>query len=140
MAQGILSKDTELFYNSGTAQTPVWTQIRDLQEVPDMGAAPEKVEVTTLEDGARRYISGIRDYGDLVFTFLYDNDGATSNYRVLKGLEGAIETWKVSLPDGTNFKFDGEVAVIIGGAGVNAALTFTANIALNSDITVSNPA
>lgn len=140
MATGLLSKDITLSYNSGTELAPTWTQIHDLQEVPDMGAAPEKVEVSTLEDGSKRYIEGIKDYGELSFTFLYDNSGETSNYRVLKSLEGSIKQWKVGFPDTTTFAFDGSVATIIGGAGVNAALTFSAAITLNSDITVANPA
>lgn len=140
MATGILSKDTVLSYNSGTAQTPVWTDITDLQEIPDMGATPEQVEVTTLDDASKRYIAGLKDYGELTFKFLYDNSGATSNYRVLKGIEGAIKEWKLTFPDNTEFEFTGSVSTIIDGAGVNAALTFSAAITLNSDITVTNPA
>jgi len=139
-ATGILSEGITLSYNSGTDIAPVWTEITDLQEIPDLGAAPETVEVTTLADSSRRYISGLKDYGELSFVFLYDNSAATSNYRVLKGLEGGIEEWQVKFPDGATFTFEGEVSTVIGGAGVNAALTFTANIALNSDITVVNPA
>lgn len=140
MATGILSEGITLAYNSGTSTTPVWTDIPDLQEIPDLGAAPENVEVTTLADSSKRYISGLKDYGELAFTFLYDNEGATSNYRILKGLEGGVEEWQVEFPDGTTFTFEGEVATVIAGAGTNAALTFTANIALNSDITVVDPA
>lgn len=136
MATGILSKDTELFYDvSGTP-----TQVTDLQEIPDIGATPEQVEVTTLEDSSKRYIAGLKDYGELSFTFLYDNSGATSNYRVLKSIEGVIKDWELVLPDGTEFHFSGSPTVILGGAGVNAALTFTASITLNSDITVVDPA
>jgi hypothetical protein len=136
-ATGILSEGITLSYYDLDATA--YVQVPDLQEMPDLGAAPELVEVTTLDDSAKRYITGLKDYGSLAFTFLYDNDASGSNYRVLKDLEGAIEEWQVELPDGTTFTFDAEVSTVIMGAGVNAPLTFTANLALNSDITVANP-
>jgi hypothetical protein len=78
----------------------------------------------------------------LAFKFLYDNSGATSNYRIVRGLEeaGSVVDWKVTFPDNTEFAFSGEVTTSIDGASVNNAITFTANITLNSDITVTNPA
>lgn len=138
MATGILSKGITLSYKNSEA----WVEIPDLQEIPDLGGEVDTVEVTTLADGAKRYINGIKDYGDLAFVFLYDNSTATSNYRVIRGLEdtGAITEWKVSFPDGTEFAFSGSVVTKIAGAGVGDALTFTATITLNSDIKVTNPA
>ena len=77
----------------------------------------------------------------MAFKFLYDNSGATSNYRIVHGLEeaGSVVDWKVTFPDNTEFAFSGEVTTSIDGASVNNAITFTANITLNSDITVTNP-
>lgn len=144
MATGILSEGIEFYYNpaDATATLPAsgWVQVTDLQEIPDLGGTPDNVEVTTLDDASRRYIAGLKDYGDLSFTFLYDNSSAASNYRVLKGFEGAVKWYQIELPDGTKFSFKAEVTTIVAGAGVNAALTFTANLALNSDITVTDPA
>ena len=81
------------------------------------------------------------EYGELQFKFLYDNASATSNYRVCKGLDAAGTTeWKVELPDKTTFEFSGESSTAIDEGAVNAPLTFTLTIALNSDIKVTNPA
>lgn len=137
MATGLLSKDIKLSYKDGAA----FVELPDLQEIPDLGAAPEKVEVTTLADGARRYINGIKDYGDLAFTFLYGN-GEADSFRILRGLEeaGTVQEWQVELADGTVFDFDGFPSVALAGAGVNAALTFTLNISLQSDIAITFPA
>ena len=140
MATGILSMGIKLGYSKTNGGT--YTNIPDLQEVPQLGGSAEKVDVTTLTDGNYRYISGIKDYGDLEFKFLYDNASANSNYRVLRGLEeeGGVVYWQITFPDGTEFEFSGEIATAIDSASVNAALTFTATITLNSDITVNNPA
>lgn len=139
MATGILSKGIKLGYSATSGGT--YTDIPDLQEVPNLGGSAERVDVTTLTDGNYRYINGVKDFGELEFKFLYDNSGATSNYRVLKGLEdaGAVNYFQVSFPDGTKFTFSGQVSTTIDGAGVNAALTFTAAITLNSEIAVVNP-
>lgn len=136
--QGILSKGITLSYKKDTE----FVVIPDLQEVPELGGTVEKVEVTTLADGSKRYINGIKDYGDLAFKFLYDNSGEGASYRILRGLEEAegIDEYKVELPDGTAFTFSASVATKLDGASVNGALTFTATLTLNSDMEVSNPA
>lgn len=135
---GILSKGITLSYKASGSS---YTVIDNLQECPELGGSAETVEVTTLADGNKTYIKGIKDYGELEFKFLYDNSGATSNYRVVRGLEdaGKVVDWKVTFPDGTSFAFSGEVTTKIDGAAVNAAITFAATITLNSDITVTNP-
>ena len=131
---GILSKDVE-FWMDGA-------QVPNLQEFPDLGGAAEQVDVTTLADGNYHYINGIKDFGSLEFTFLYDNGTATSNYRVMRAAEEDGETHDIEIkfPDGTSFKFAGMISTAVTGAGVNAALQFVATVNLNSDIEVENPA
>lgn len=135
---GILTKGITLSYKKDGTTYDV---IANLQECPELGGTAENVEVTTLADGNKKYIKGIKDFGELAFKFLYDNSGAQSNYRIVRGLEeaGNIVEWKVTFPDNTAFAFSGEVTTAIDSAAVNAALTFTATITLNSDITVTNP-
>ena len=135
---GILSKETKISSKSGSAEQ--FVELPLLMEVPEMGGTPEKVDVTTLADGSRKYIEGVKDYGDLAFKFLYEN-AEGSAFRTLRGYEeaGTAADYKVELPDGTAFAFSGQVSVKIDSASVNAALTFTATISLNSDMVVTNP-
>ena len=134
---GLLTKDIKLSYKNNDQ----YVEIANLQECPELGGTAEKVDVTTLADGNKKYINGIKDFGDLAFKFLYDNSTTTSNYRVIRGLEesGNVVYWKVTFPDNTEFMFSGEVTTAMDSASVNNALTFAANISLNSDITVTNP-
>lgn len=134
---GLLTKGIKLSYKKQST----YEEILNLQECPDLGGTAEKVDVTVLADGNKKYINGVKDFGDLAFKFLYDNSGATSNYRIVRGLEeaGNVVDWKVTFPDNTEFAFSGEVTTSIDGASVNNAITFTANITLNSDIAVTNP-
>lgn len=135
---GILSKETTLSYSTTGSS---YTVIEHLMEVPELGGDPEKVEVTTLADSVKKYIPGIRDLGDLAFKFLYDNSGENSNYRILRGLQEAntVANFKVEYPDGTAHTFSAYVNVKMDAATVNAAMTFTASMSLQSDITVENP-
>lgn len=134
---GILSKGIELKYQKGSE----WIVIPDLQEIPELGGTPEQVEVTTLADGAKRYIAGIKDFGELQFKFLYDNAGVDSSYRICRELEDskAIGAFKVVLPDQTEFAFSASVSTKLDSAGINAPLTFTAALSLNSDMEVKHP-
>ena len=139
LVPGLLTKDIKLSYKKDSSSS--YEVLDGLQEVPSLGGTPDKVEVTTLADASRRYIKGIKDYGDLTFKFLYQNDTETSNFRILRGLEesGKIVEWKVDFPDGTGFEFSGECSVAPSDGAVNAAITFNLTISLNSDITVTNP-
>lgn len=130
---GTLSKGIKLSYKaSGGAN---FTDLTNLQEIPDIGGDTDAVEVTTLDDAAHMYINGLKDYGDsLDFTFLYDK----TQFTTLNGLSGTI-SWKVTLPGtgGATFTFDGECSVKLNGVGVNDAITYTLSVKPSSAITVA---
>ena len=136
-ATGILTKNTNLSYKTSGEE---WVALgADLQEFPDLGAAAEQVEVTTLADSNRRYINGIKDFGTLDFTFLYDGASEDSAFKKLHALEvaGNPVDFKVELPDGITVTFSGFASVTIAGGAVNDAMTFTLSINLNSDLVIA---
>lgn len=123
----ILSKGIKLSYSS--TGTESYTDLTDLLEIPSLGGSVDKVDVTTLADASKKYINGIKDYGDLPFKFNY----AKEQFNTLNGLTGSIH-FKVTLPDNTTATFSGEPSVSLEGVGVGAAMTYTLNISLDSDI------
>ena len=133
------ANQTKISYKTGSVST--FTEIEYLMEIPELGGAPEKIDVTTLSDTAKKYIPGIKDYGDLVFKFLYDNTGETANYRILKGLDdaGTTAAFKIEYPDGTAHQFDAIPSVKLDAGAINGALTFSATMLLQSDIEITNP-
>ena len=151
-AVGVLSHGITFSYkeyaSGDTPGTPSGSavDIDDLQSIPSLGGDVEKVEVTTLADGVRRYINGIKDFGDLEFQFLFDNTTSTSSYRVLRAVEEAKKKVRVSIgiPDGaagaigTKFEFDAVFAVSLNEAGVNDPLTYNLVCGLQSDVDVVN--
>lgn len=112
-----------------------------LKELPDMGTEPEKVENTTLDDEIKQYEMGIGDAGDMAYKFKYDNTKEDSPYRALRALQESGETaeFKETLKDGTETIFSAQVSVKRLGGGVNAALEFSAAMALQSKITYKDP-
>ena len=129
---------SKLSYKVGNG---AFAELEHLMEIPELGGTPEKIDVTTLSDKTKKYIPGTKDYGDLVFKFLYDNTGATANYRILKNMDdaGTTATFKIAYPDGTSHQFDAIPSVKLDAGAINGALTFSATMLLQSEIEITNP-
>lgn len=129
-----ISKGIKLSYKTNGE---TYTDLTNLQEIPELGGDTESIEITVLSDAAHMYTNGIKNYGDsLAFKFLYD----TTQFTTLNSLSGSVD-WKVSLPDGENgaidttCTFSGTCSVKLDGVGVNSALTYTLSIKPNSEMT-----
>lgn len=127
MADAVISKGIKLSYK-GSGDT--YTELNNLQEIPDLGGEAEAIEITTLADAAHMYTDGLLNYGDsLAFKFLYEKE----QFVTLNGLDGS-QGWKVELPDGASCTFGGSCSVKLDGVGANAALTYTLAIKPNSEM------
>ena len=124
----VISKGITLKYKTSTAQT--YTELTNLQEIPELGGEAEAIEITTLADAAHKYTDGILNYGDsLAFKFLYDK----TQFAALQALDGSIG-WQVELPDNSTCTFTGTASIKLDGVGVNAALTYTLSIKPDSEM------
>lgn len=114
--------------------------LEGLKEVPELGNEPEKVENTGLSDTVKQYEFGVGDPGDLEYKFKFNN-AANSAYRKMKAAEASKEivSFKETLPDGTIFAFDAQVATKVSGGAVNGVMEFTLKIALQSAIAITDP-
>lgn len=119
--------------------TGQYTVLEGLKEVPEFGVEPEKVENTTLSDTVKQYEFGIGDVPEMEYKFKYTNDKATDTYRVMRKLAESkkVGYFEQTYPDGMKVQFTGQVAVKLGGGGVNAVIEFTLKIALASDLAYS---
>ena len=125
----VISKGIKLSYKTGSGSS--FTDLTNLQEIPELGGNSEAIEITTLEDAAHMYTDGILNYGDsLAFTFLYEK----TQFDTLQDLTGSV-SWQVTLPDNTTCTFTGTSSVKLAGVGVNAALTYTLNVKPDSAMT-----
>lgn len=118
-----------------------FTDLIGLKEVPEIGEEPEKIENTCLSDTVKQYEYGIGDPGDLEFKFKYENQKETSPYRVMRKAaeEKEVLSFEETLPDGTKFTWDAQVAVKLGSGAVNGLMEFTVKMALQSAIDTVDP-
>ena len=127
----VISKGIKLSYKKGQASE--YVELTNLQEIPELGGDVDKIEITTLADAAHKYTNGIKNYGDsIAFKFLYEK----TQFTTLNGITEECG-WKVELPDATAYTFDGVPSVKLDGVGVNAALTYSLNIAPTSEMAVA---
>lgn len=119
-----------------------YTLLSGLKEVPEIGEEPEKVENTDLSDKVKKYEYGIGDAGDLTYLFKYENSSETSPYRVMRkaAADKEVLSFCETLPDGTKYEYDAQVSVKRTGGGVNGVIEFNLNMAVQSEIKVTDPA
>ena len=118
-----------------------YTILTGLKEVPEIGEEPEKVENTDLSDKVKKYEYGIGDAGDLSYVFKYENNSETSPYRVMRkaAADKEVLSFCETLPDGTKYEFDAQVSVKRTGGGVNGVIDFIFNMAVQSEINITDP-
>lgn len=121
----------KLYYDvSGTD-----TELCEIKSFPDLGAAPDALETTTLSDAMRTYIAGIQDTQQMEFTANYTK----SDYTTINGLSGT-QAFKLKFgtagADGV-FSFSGSIMAYVNGAGVNEVVEMTIVITPSTVISVS---
>lgn len=119
-----------------------YTILTGIKEIPELGDDPEKVENTGLADKVKQYEYGIGDAGDLTYKFKYENTSENSPYRVMRkaGASKEVLSFCETLPDGTKYEYDAQVAVKRSGGGVNGVMEWDLNMALQSEINTTDPA
>ena len=135
----MLANGITLGMKTGSGTT--YEELKGLKEVPELGADPEKVDNTTLKDKTKIYELGIGDPGDLAYKFKWENKEEDNSYRKLRAVANSRETvsFEQAFPDGTKFHFDAQCSLKVGGGGVNAAIEYTLNLGLQSEIVVVDP-
>lgn len=122
--------------NTGEAQV-----LPGLQNIPDLGGTPNKIDITCLDDEVTKSIPGIQELGDMAFTF-FNDDAAESAENILFPAYNAgkydVHGFELKLANGTTYTFTGQIALVQKGGGINTAATFDLNVYLESDITRSN--
>ena len=106
----------------------------------DVGGAPSTIDATKLTDTVRVNKLGVQEMDNFDVTFLFNNNEATSDFRVLKALEGqnAVPV-SVEFPDGTKAANTGSLGVYATGAEINSMLEAHAVMALDGNWTWTNP-
>ena len=127
-----------------TGGSTTYSKLVCIYEFPDLGSAPESIDVTTLCDVVRKGIEGIEGNDALDFSAYYTLAGYTA-VEALAGEEnekysvwfGGTGDGASAVPTGSDGKFDfeGTLSVYLNGGGVNEAVSMTISIIPSSKIT-----
>lgn len=124
--KGLASIGTKLEYSEdGTS----WTEVGGVKSIPEMGGAPQTIDVTTLKSPRQESIEGLQQNQSLAFQCVYQGD----NFKTLAPLSGNKKQyqWKVTFPDSATSTFTGSFSIKTDSYGTNAALTFTITITVS---------
>ena len=116
---------------NGTA----WEKLCKIKSYPQLGGAPEQIEVTDLEDESQAFIPGVQAQDAMEFTANYTLESYTAvkakagknlKYRVKMGKDGVdgVATW------------DGQHDVFINEGAVNGAREMTITVSPSTKISV----
>lgn len=132
----LVSKDTKLQYNSGTVETPSWTEIPDVKTFPSLIGDVGKVD-TSVVTGDKTYGAGQADVGDAVFKFGYSGQASGTNFYILNTTIGAAsKSYRILYPDGSGWGFEATQRIKDEGFdGGEAPIEFSSQFFISSAIT-----
>ena len=114
------------------------TVLPGLQNIPDLGGTPNKIDVTCLDDDVTKSIPGIQELGDMAFTFFNDNSEGSAETVLFQAYNTdklKVHDFELVLSNGVKYTFSGQIALVQKGGGINTAATFDLNVYLTTEIT-----
>lgn len=97
------TSNTFLYYSATGSGS--FAKLLDITSYPDMGSAPEKLDVSDLSSNQKKYEPGMIDVPDMEFGFNYtkerydaakEKEGSTGYYQLRFGANGEYGAWQWS--------------------------------------------
>lgn len=127
----LLSNKTFLMRKVGST----FQKLVDITSYPDIGGAPDAIDVTTLSDMVQRNINGIQTSSSHEFGAWYDKEAYERLYAIqeadISKTASELDTYQLWFgEDGVfgKFEWQGKLSVFAGGAESNAARPMTITI------------
>ena len=92
----------------------------EIKDVPERGAEPETIDVTTLKRTKNVYIEGRTDSPTQTFTYNYTKDNYFTKVKPL--CNGKVHEFLVVFPDGTSTYIKGSAVTYKNSVSVNSAI------------------
>lgn len=116
--------------------TATFTKVCDITSVPDLGGAPEQIDITTLSDRKQKNMNGIQTVSSHEFSAWYDSEIYDTLQAIMeadydKSSASELDTYQVWIGDngvGGKFEWQGKLSVYVGGYESNAAIPMTITI------------
>lgn len=129
----LLSNKTFLMRKANGTST--FVKLTDITSYPDIGGAPDTIDVTTLSDMVQRNINGIQTAGAHEFGAWYEKD-VYANLQAIQEADvtkipSELDTYQLWFGENGvygKFEWKGKLSVYAGGAESNAARPMTITI------------
>lgn len=122
----ISTKGVTLKIKKGAA----FEKLVDIKAFPDLGAAPELLDATTLSDAAQVFVQGIQTTPALEFTANYSKD----DYDAVMATAGAENEYQLVFGDAGSFSWKGTHTAWVVGSAVNTIVDMKLSIAPSTPI------
>lgn len=131
----LLSNVSYLYRKANGGST--FSKLVDITSVPDLGGAPEQIDITTLSDTKQRNMNGIQtnsahEFGAWYTPEVYDELQTIMEADFAKTEESELDTYQIRIgsTDGVGgvFEWKGKLSVFVGGYESNAAIPMTITI------------
>ena len=126
--------NTVLKYGTGTT-SPTMSKLCVIKSYPDLGAAPDTIETTDLEDTSQTFVKGVQSQDNMEFTCNYTPEAYAAVVATVSDEEG---TYQLEMGDGGaqgKFTWTGTHSVHISGGDVNAVREMVITVIPSSAIT-----
>ena len=119
-----------------------YQQIKGLNNIPDIGSEPDRVEATTFDDLVyRSYVAGLQDTDSLTFGFNLALPNATANIKVVYDMAstGNTYSWKLTYASGITVVFVSKCFYSLAGGAPNDLTQFNLNLIPEGGFTITVP-
>lgn len=135
----VLSNVSYLYRKANGQST--FKKVCDITSVPDLGGAPEQIDITTLSDRKQKNMNGIQTVSSHEFGAWYDSEV----YDELQAIQEAdydktsvseLDTYQIWIGEdgvGGKFEWQGRLSVYVGGYESNAAIPMTITVSDEGD-------
>lgn len=126
--------NTVLKYGTGTT-SPTLSKLCVIKSYPDLGAAPDTIETTDLEDTSQTFVKGVQSQDNMEFTANYTPEAYAAVVATVSDEEG---TYQLEMGDSGaqgKFTWTGTHSVHISGGDVNAVREMVITVIPSSAIT-----
>ncbi len=126
--------NTVLKYGTGTT-SPTLSKLCVIKSYPDLGAAPDTIETTDLEDTSQTFVKGVQSQDNMEFTANYTPEAYAAVLATVSDTEGTYQLEMGESGAQGKFTWTGTHSVHISGGDVNAVREMVITVIPSSAIT-----
>ena len=126
--------NTVLKYGTGTTN-PTLSKLCVIKSYPDLGAAPDTIETTDLEDTSQTFVKGVQSQDNMEFTANYTPEAYAAVLATVSDTEGTYQLEMGESGAQGKFTWTGTHSVHVSGGDVNAVREMVITVIPSSAIT-----